>query len=220
MAAAQTDPTRVSIYILEEFSNDPDMPAQKAYRKVGIAARSYNRDPFYQRTRLFHQGNVRQLKVVHSFEIEHASDAKQIASGIEGRVHSILKARGFACLKDSSFTTGHSEWFKVSLDEAKDALAKAIRFEAWMMNYRLDYGYGSYSGEFLDIMFETKREDIIKSANSAVDRGKASDPDSILFSSDASEQQFRNHLFNEYWEKFLVRAGLLTKLPTKENEVT
>lgn len=112
----ETDPNRNRVYIMEEHSDDPEIPVQTVWRKVGMLQESIvNDDPFYGRTRALRQGNVRDIVPVFSV----LTHTKRTCKKIETAVHARLKREGYPCRFDETNCAGHGEWFKVPRDIAQ-----------------------------------------------------------------------------------------------------
>lgn len=119
MARQETDPDRVHVYLIEEMSDDPDIPAQKAFRKIGILQESLvNSDIFHGRLRALRQGNVRHLEVVFSILLPN----RQRALKLESNIHKYLLKKGIESRIDESCLAGHGEWFRISQDDAIEAM--------------------------------------------------------------------------------------------------
>ena len=115
MVKQETNPNRNHIYIIEEYSDDPEIPVQSKYRKIGVLQETtMNECVFWGRTRALRQGNVRDLRVVRSIVVH----TKAIAEEIEKRIHNRLIADGYRSRYEVTKGTGHGEWFDVPLDVA------------------------------------------------------------------------------------------------------
>ena len=114
MVSPATDLNNNHVYVIEEC-DDPEMPAQMFYRKIGVLAESTcDKGIYHLRERALNQGNPRGVKVVFSINLGDRSTAEDF----EQKIHQILHYRGIPSRVLFTGMTGHSEWFKISRELA------------------------------------------------------------------------------------------------------
>ena len=115
----ETDPNRYFVYVVRERNDDPEMPGNPNWLKIGILAASIvNEDEFYGRIRALNQGNPRGLEVI--FYV--MTNSRKSAAVIEKAVHRQLKDGQVVTRAAVTEEAGHSEWFKVSIDVVQPLL--------------------------------------------------------------------------------------------------
>lgn len=99
--------------------------------KIGILTYNENTQGKYltdDRIRTMAQSGT----ILDTDRVYYLGTDKALAETIERQIHKNLKRDGYKPMQDITGTTGHSEWFKISVPDAVKYIEFVMEFKIWM----------------------------------------------------------------------------------------
>ena len=111
------------VYIIGEMSPESHIESSEEWHKIGKSSSKCGQntpnDPLRERKRSLNQGNPRILTDKRYFLTPYASI-------VEEKVHVKIRNLGYQNMHDLTKTTGHKEWWKISVNDASRIIVETI----------------------------------------------------------------------------------------------
>lgn len=121
------------LYIMRQKASILNPNPNHDWLKIGILTYNENTQGTYltdDRRRMMAQSG----SIMETDRVYYLGTDKGFAEKIERQIHKNLKKDGYNPMQDLTNTTGHSEWFNITVDEASKYAEMVLEFRIWMFD--------------------------------------------------------------------------------------